>query len=280
MSPNNKFDASETFIPRIHFKKFNATATKNFTCNKQAMMAESVRINEPQNTLKHTVILSLYNTCMCYLLNRELGSPIETSKTPNVGKGDALDLDLVQLDKVTEEIFKTKNDDQAQEKINELFDGDESKPSRNIDFFLSKNHEKIGEMGRRVEEILNMKPKKVFDKWNKLSELSLKQFGNTLKVDEKNPLDLNISKQMNQLVAVQCMPERQVEKWLDTDENINALSFATCTTSIMCAQQIQQCFNRDEVDVDFYECISSDKELMKCTNNVIMKNLGPELFNF
>ncbi|EFC35973.1 predicted protein [Naegleria gruberi] len=103
---NNNFEPSDTFVPRILFKTLFASVYKNFTCNKQLMMAESVRINEPQNTFKHTVLVSLYNTCMSNFVNREFDSPIETSKTPNANKKNILDLDLVQLDKVSEETVK------------------------------------------------------------------------------------------------------------------------------------------------------------------------------
>ncbi|EFC39154.1 predicted protein [Naegleria gruberi] len=232
-------------------------------------MAEAVRVKEPQNTLKHTVILSLYNTCMCYLMNRELGSPMQTSKTPNVNKKDVLDLDLVQLDKVTEEIYKTKSDDEAQQKISELFDGDLRKPSRNIDLFLTKNQDNIGEMGSRIDQILHMNPKQAFAKWNKLSELSLKKFGSTVNVDEKNPLNPQIAQQMFEMVSRHCDKERSLEEWIAGDDRINIVSFSTCTTSVVCAKQIQKCFNYDSVDVDFYQCISSDKDLMKCTKNII-----------
>lgn len=293
------FNESDGYLGRILFKTLFSSSFETFECNKQIVYAEQSARDEPNNQVKHGVLISLYNMCMGNLVNREFYGPIKTSRSvPKFYEKDhneqtsilhqddkskitqSFDLDEKQLDIVTEEIMKTKTEKETKDKINELFAGADpnnlekslkERPTIGVGFFLARNHQAITVMGQRIEQLLQLQPKVSLEKWFQLSQFSKNNYPIN-KADKPVKLEPGVAASMNKLVKQECLPEFQLEQWSAGDAAVNEMAFSTCAASVMCAESIQKCFDRQD-GVEFYNCLVTDPDLLKCTTNVIMPNI-------
>ncbi|KAG2394105.1 hypothetical protein C9374_003869 [Naegleria lovaniensis] len=291
-SEGSSFNEEDNYLARILFKTLFASLFDSFDCNKQILAAEKAAAQDPSNKLKHNILTSLYNTCMGNLVNREFYGPLKTSKSiPKFYKdspqtNQSFDLDMQQLDLITDEILKTNNESETKQKMNELFGGadpnklEESlkeKPSRAVGFFLARNHQAISVMGQRIQQLLQIDPKTSLEKWYQLSQFSRQQYGSKLSFDNSKDskpivLEKDLAQKLNNLIRKECLPEYQLDKWNEGDGAVNEMCFSTCAASVMCSEQIQKCFDKSD-GVEFYNCLVTDPDLLDCTTKVIMPNL-------
>nr|CAG4719147.1 unnamed protein product [Naegleria fowleri] len=290
-SEGSSFHEEDSYLARILFKTLFASLFDSFDCNKQILAAEKAAAQDPSNKLKHNILTSLYNTCMGNLVNREFYGPLKTSKAiPKFYKdspqtNQSFDLDTQQLDLITDEILKTKEESETKNKMNELFGGadpnnlEESlkeKPSRAVGLFLARNHQAISLMGQRMQQLLHLDPKVSLEKWYQLSQFSRQQFGSKINFNVKDSkpiiLEKDLAQKLNTLIRKECLPEYQLDQWNAGDGAVNEMCFSTCAASVMCAEQIQKCFDKSD-GVEFYNCLVTDPDLLACTTKVIMPNL-------